>query len=94
MANKCDTNNNKDPVVIAFRKWQDAAQFVPFASEQLVFSLEYVYAGTADLIGAVNGRLSLLDIKSCRGVYPEYKLHLAAYAVAGRRRKAVFPKCA
>lgn len=65
---------------------------MPIASEQLVFSGEHVYAGTADLIGTVNGRLAILDIKTGRGVYPEYKLQLAAYAVAWGEMTGHFPE--
>jgi hypothetical protein len=73
---------DQDPVIKAFRTWQDEAQFLPIASEKLVISREHEYAGTADLIGTLGGRLALLDIKTGRGVYPEYKLQLAAYAAA------------
>ena len=52
------------------------------ANEQLVYSRHNGYAGTADLIGTLNGRLAVLDIKTGPNVYPEYKLQLAAYAVA------------
>jgi len=85
--------HDEDPVVTAFRAWQDSAQFVPIASEKLVYSLEHGYAGTTDLIGVVrNGRLALLDIKTGRGVYPEYKLQLAAYAVAYGEMTERFPE--
>jgi len=81
-----------DPIIIEFCKWQEAAQFEPIASERLVFSHEHGYAGTADLIGTVNGRLTVLDIKTGRGVYPEYKLQLAAYAVAWGEMTGHFPE--
>jgi len=81
-----------DPVVTAFRAWQDSAQFVPIASEKLVYSLEHGYAGTTDLIGTLKDRLALLDIKTGRGVYPEYKLQLAAYAVAYGEMIGRFPE--
>jgi hypothetical protein len=85
--------HDEDPVVVGFRTWQDSAQFLPIASEKLVFSLEYGYAGTTDLIGTVrNGKLGLLDIKTGRGVYPEYKLQLAAYAVAYGEMTGRFPE--
>jgi hypothetical protein len=71
-----------DPIVTTFRAWQDEVQFVPIASKKLVLSREHGYAGTVDLIGTLNGRLAVLDIKTGRGVYPEYKLQLAAYAMA------------
>jgi hypothetical protein len=86
------SKNVRDPVIIAFRAWQDEAQFVPNASEKLVISREHEYAGTADLIGTLNGRLALLDIKTGRGLYPEYKLQLAAYAVAWSEMTGHFPE--
>jgi hypothetical protein len=81
-----------DPSIVAFRKWQSAAHFEPIASEQLVFSRGHDYAGTADLIGTIRGRLALLDIKTGRGVYPEYQLQLAAYAVAWGEMTGHFPE--
>jgi hypothetical protein len=81
-----------DPVVIAFSKWQQAAQFEPIASERLVLSREHGYAGTVDLIGTLNGRLAVLDIKTGRGIYPEYKLQLAAYAIAWGEMSGHFPE--
>jgi hypothetical protein len=91
VGNKSDIDRN-DPVIIAFRKWQDSALFEPIASEKLVFSREHGFAGTADLIGSINGRLALLDIKTGRGVYPEYQLQLAAYAVAWGEMTGHFPE--
>ena len=70
VTNKSNVAHN-DPVIIAFSEWQETAQFEPIASERLVFSHEHGYAGTADLIGTLNGRLALLDIKTGRGVYPD-----------------------
>ncbi len=94
VGNECQNNAlDDDPVVTAFRAWQGSAQFVPIASEKFVFSLEHGYAGTADLIGMVRkGELALLDIKTGRGVYPEYKLQLAAYAVAYGEVSGRFPE--
>jgi hypothetical protein len=86
------SKNVRDPVTIAFRAWQDSVQFVPIASEKLVVSREHAYAGTADLIGTLNGRLALLDIKTGRGVYTEYKLQLAAYAFAWGEMTGSFPE--
>jgi hypothetical protein len=86
------SKNARDPVIKAFRAWQDEAQFVPNASEKLVISGEHEYAGSADLIGTLDGRLALLDIKTGRGVYPEYKLQLAAYAVAWSEMTGHFPE--
>jgi hypothetical protein len=91
VGNKSSVAHN-DPVIIAFGQWQDASQFVPITSERLVFSREHGYAGKADLIGTLGSRLAVLDIKTGRGVYPEYKLQLAAYAVAWGEMTGHFPE--
>jgi hypothetical protein len=52
------------------------------ASEQTVVSRRYGYAGTLDAIATLGGRVTLLDVKTGRGVYPEACLQLAAYAHA------------
>jgi hypothetical protein len=90
--NKCNIAYDQNPVIKAFRAWQDEAQFVPIASEKLVFSREHGYAGTVDIIGTLSGRLAVLDIKTGRSVYPEYKLQLAAYAVAWGEMTGHFPE--
>lgn len=92
VGNKRNLAQDNDPVTISFRQWQEAAQFEPIAAEKLVFSREHGYAGTADLIGRVNGKLAVLDIKTGRGIYPEYKLQLAAYAVAWGEMTGHFPE--
>jgi hypothetical protein len=92
VGDKYQYNAQDDTVVDAFRAWQDMAHFVPIASEKILFSREHGYAGTADLIGTLGGRLALLDTKTGRGVYPEYKLQLAAYAVAWGEMSGHFPE--
>jgi PD-(D/E)XK nuclease superfamily len=91
VSNKSNVAHN-DPFIIAFSEWQESSHFVPIASERLVFSHEHGFAGTADLIGTLNDGLALLDIKTGRGVYPEYKLQLAAYAVAWGEMSGHFPE--
>jgi len=52
------------------------------ASEQTVVSRRYGYAGTLDALCTLGGQVTLLDVKTGRGVYPEAALQLAAYAHA------------
>lgn len=42
----------------------------------------YKYAGTADFIGYVDGKLMLLDWKTSKAIYPDMWLQIAAYVVA------------
>jgi hypothetical protein len=51
-------------------------------AERTVFSRRYGYAGTLDAICVLGNRVTLLDVKTGRGVYPEACLQLAAYTHA------------
>jgi hypothetical protein len=50
--------------------------------EYHLFSDNHEYAGTADLIVKLNGKIWLLDIKTSNSLHTSYGLQLAAYAVA------------
>jgi hypothetical protein len=47
-------------------------------SEGTVWNHRHEYAGTFDAIAMINGEVTLIDIKTGRGVYPEYGMQLAA----------------
>lgn len=70
--------------VKAALKWMDQVEFKPVVSEQMVYSREYGYIGTLDLGGifTVGGREALVDWKSSKGLYSEYRFQLAAYKAA------------
>ena len=70
------------PLVAAFDQFAVDHRPVWVASEQTVFSRRYGYAGTLDAICVLDNRVTLLDVKTGRGVYPEVCLQLAAYAHA------------
>jgi hypothetical protein len=50
--------------------------------EHTAKNLTHGYGGTFDFIARINGRLTLVDIKTSKGVYPETALQIAAYASA------------
>lgn len=50
--------------------------------EAMVYNLGAHYAGTLDLVCDMAGETWLLDIKTGKGVYPDYALQLAAYGNA------------
>jgi hypothetical protein len=52
------------------------------ATEYHLFSDEYKFAGTADIICRIAGVLYLLDIKTSNSIHNSYNLQLAAYAQA------------
>lgn len=47
--------------------------------ERPIYSRRYRYSGRLDGVAKVNGVLSLLDYKTGRGIYPEFRLQTAAY---------------
>lgn len=68
--------------VDAYARWLDEWGIEPIASETPLAHGTYGYAGTADLwarVGARDGMLVLIDLKTGRGVYDETALQLAAY---------------
>ena len=70
------------PFLAAFDQFVVDHQPAWLASEQTVVSRRYGYAGTLDAIAVLDNRVTLLDVKTGRGVYPEVCLQLAAYAHA------------
>ncbi len=56
--------------------------FEPIAWDIVVFSEQYGYAGTIDLIARVNGELYIIDFKTSQSVWPEYEMQVSAYRVA------------
>jgi hypothetical protein len=49
-------------------------------TEGTIWNREHGYAGTFDLLAVINGRLTLIDHKTGKGVYPEVALQLSALA--------------
>ncbi len=63
-------------------EWKERMKLEVMASEFRVYSREHAYVGTADLDIVVQGRRVLADIKTSKGIYPEYHLQTAAYMAA------------
>ena len=62
-----------------YLEWEkNHVQEVWYSELQLV-SETYRYGGTIDFVGLIDGVPSLLDFKSSSGVWPEYKIQVAAY---------------
>lgn len=53
-------------------------------SEATLANGTHGYAGTTDLVAEIAGQLFVIDWKTSKGVYPEMRLQLAAYANAER----------
>ena len=66
----------------AFKDWVSENDVVFLGTEEKVFSRDYKYTGTYDAHAIVNGKVTIIDWKTSKGVYPEYHLQNAAYAGA------------
>lgn len=62
---------------IGFYEWMKDNIVVFKESEIFVHNVGY--AGTADMIAVVNDKLTLIDIKTSKAVYPEHRMQVAAY---------------
>jgi len=75
-----------DPVVQrAIKKWLawEAKQDIEWLmTEERLYSHTWHYAGTMDAVAVVNGKLTLIDYKTSKKVYPEHRLQTAAYSMA------------
>lgn len=62
--------------------WLDTHHVEPIEIEKRVYSRKHRFSGTLDKLALVDGVLSLIDWKSSKGMYPEYRLQTAAYVGA------------
>ena len=82
--------NTQDPRILpslnAFLEWQRTSAFEVLNPkedvERLVVDEEYMYAGTIDVAGTVQGVFGLVDLKTSSGMREEYALQTAAYVNA------------
>lgn len=75
--------------VVAFHKWLDAHKVNVKASERMVYSKAYHYAGTCDFVAEIDGELAVGDIKTSSGIYPEMRMQTAAYQHAIEEEKGI-----
>lgn len=75
--------------VKSFVKWFNEHSISPMAVEQIVYSKKYDFCGTYDSMLDIDGKVTLVDIKSTnssrsapRGIYAEHFLQLGAYSLA------------
>lgn len=66
----------------AFESWINSNDIKVVGHEQTVKSEKYHYAGTLDLLVEVNGKLTLIDVKTGKDIYPEAHLQVSAYKQA------------
>ena len=59
------------------------------STEDFVWSDEHKYAGTADLVVKLDGKVWLLDLKTSNSLHKSYDLQLASYAVDLKESKGI-----
>lgn len=70
---------------IKWMYWQEKSGFVPTHNELVLVSEQHRFGGTLDIIGTINGKTVLVDIKTCKGIYGEHKTQVAGgYAILAR----------
>lgn len=78
--------------VEAFHDWYGSHKIKILASERLVFSKQFFYAGTCDFVAEIDGELGVGDIKTGSGIYNDMRFQTAAYQHALEEEKRVkFP---
>jgi len=66
--------------VHAFKEWRERpGAFQPLMVEAQLVSDTYRFGGTIDCVAAIDGVLTLVDIKTSSGIYPEHRYQLSAY---------------
>jgi hypothetical protein len=73
-----DTAEN---AVLSFFEWERVSGFKmeTEAIELQLVSEKYLYGGTVDWVGTINGQKWLVDIKTSKGLFPEHTYQVAAY---------------
>lgn len=67
---------------IAFNKWLDYIkdkEFDPIENELMMVHEELSYGGQIDIYANLEGKKTLIDIKTCNGIYFEQYIQLSAY---------------
>ena len=68
--------------VRAFLRWIEVRRVKFLETEKVVYSKEYDYAGFLDAEAEIEGKLSIIDFKSSKGIYNEMRYQVAAYQQA------------
>ena len=71
-----------DKCVALWQAWLKDHHTVDLFSERLVFSKTHKYAGTLDKFMMVDTFPEIVDAKTSNGIWPNYDLQVAGYAVA------------
>ncbi len=65
-----------------FLEWYNAHDIEFLEAERVVYSQSREYVGKCDGVAIVDGKKTLLDYKTSKGIYDEYKFQVAGYRLA------------
>lgn len=71
----------------SFLDWEESNKVEWLESEKMVINLVHGYNGRFDAIAKVNGKITLIDFKTSKGIYTEMKEQLGAYWFAYKEKK-------
>lgn len=63
----------------AYKEWQNGKQIEPLLVETPLVSEVFKFGGTVDLYAKINGIPTLIDFKTSRAIYAEYRVQVSAY---------------
>lgn len=67
------------PSIDAFLKWFQSHKVDVFGVEKRVVSKGDSYSGTLDVLGEIDGKLGILDLKTSKEIWDDYFVQTAAY---------------
>jgi len=67
--------------LMSYWNWEKGKTIEPILLETPLVSETLCYGGTMDFYGKVDGKLTLLDFKTGKGIYDEYLIQTSAYAM-------------
>jgi len=74
-----DTIDRAENALLSFYEWLKGKDVTPILVEAALVSPEHRYGGTVDCYARVDDVLTLIDLKTSRGIFPEHIHQLAAY---------------
>ena len=67
---------------LGFLEWEKQNKPMYLDTEIEVISEKYLYGGTCDIVAQIKDEMWMIDLKTSKGIYPEFIIQLAAYSHA------------
>jgi hypothetical protein len=74
-----DLTDAGDTAYLWWLDWRSQVRFVPKHTELVVVNPQWEYGGTIDILGEVDGQLTIVDVKTSNRLYLEAELQITAY---------------